>query len=81
MKGKTKIVLCSMAIAGIAGFALATPTVGLLVGTILSSGTMNKHIEEQVGRPRSFGRDYASPNDFSSASGGPSKLARGTLPI
>src|ERR1700749_1910589 len=49
MKLKTKVVIgAGIVTSVVVGFAFATPTVGLLVGTILSSGTINKHIREQV---------------------------------
>lgn len=49
MNKKVKMIIGASAISVVlGGLALATPAVGLLVGTILSSGTINTHINEQV---------------------------------
>lgn len=49
MNKNVKVALGVLAIGtAVGGVAWATPTFGLLVGTILSNGTMNKRISEQV---------------------------------
>jgi quercetin dioxygenase-like cupin family protein len=49
MSIKTRLLIGAVAvICGIAGIAHATPVVGLLVGTILSSGTINEEILQHV---------------------------------
>jgi len=52
MNIRTRILIGIVAVAcGIAGIAYATPVVGLLVGTILSSGTINDEIKVRVHVP------------------------------
>jgi quercetin dioxygenase-like cupin family protein len=49
LKTRTRVVIGAGILTSlVVGFAFATPTVGLLVGTILSTGTINKHISVQV---------------------------------
>ena len=52
MNFRTRVLIGSLVVAcGIAGIAYATPVVGLLVGTILSSGTINDEIKLRVHVP------------------------------
>ena len=52
MNIRTRILIGTVAVAcGIAGIAYATPVVGLLVGTILSSGTIDDEIKMRVHVP------------------------------
>jgi quercetin dioxygenase-like cupin family protein len=49
MSIKTRLLIGAVAVVcGIAGIARATPVVGLLVGTILSSGSINEEILQRV---------------------------------